>query len=327
MKKILSFFLIVSMILTFLVACDDTTDTTRGNPQATPTAAPTPTPAGNTSTNQEEDAIIIKCDSWMATITKFDQKAEDDEIDTGITLADSNTVIEGNGATYKDGKVLIGAAGTYLVTGTLNGSIIIDVPATDKVHLILKGVTITSTDYAAIAVIAGDKVGITLADGTTNTLTDVANYTYSYSATVIPNACLFSKEDLTINGSGTLIVKSNYNNGITSKDDLKILDGNLDVTAVNHGIRGNDSVLINGGSIKIYAGNDGIKSSNTLESAKGFVFVTGGSVNVKATDDGIQAISAVYITEGKADVACGGKSINCKGAVFTKDNSFSEYDY
>ncbi|MBR5136622.1 MAG: carbohydrate-binding domain-containing protein [Clostridia bacterium] len=326
MKKILSLILIICLSITAFAACDNTQTSGGQNPQATPT--PVPTPSGNTSTNQgEDDSIIIKCDSWSATITKFDSKGEDDDITTGISLADASTSIDGNGAIYKDGKVVISAAGTYLVTGTLtSGSIIVDVPELDKVHLILKGVTITSKDYAAICVIAGDKVTITLAEGTTNTLTDSANYTFSYSNLVIPNACLFSKEDLTINGKGTLVVKGNHNNGITSKDDLKILDGTYDVTAVNHGIRGNDSVLINGGTIKVYAGNDGIKSSNTLESSKGCILITGGTVNVKATDDGIQAVSAIYITEGKATVECSGKTINCDGAVWTNKGALTEVE-
>ncbi len=325
MKKLICIILTLALCVTLLTACVPQQITGQGS-QSTPT--PAPTPAGNLSTNQDDETISITCDSWTTTITKFDQKGEDDAVNVNIILADSNTAIDGSGAIYKDGYVVITAAGTYSVTGTLtNGAIIIDLPSTDKVHLILKGVSITSSEYAAICVIAGDKVCITLADGTTNTLTDSSTYTYKYSALVEPNSCLFSKQDLTINGTGTLVVNGNCNNGITSKDDLKILGGSYDIKATNHGIRGNDSVLINGGNIKIYCGNDGIKSTNETDANKGFIFLTGGNINVRATDDAVQAVTAVYVTDAIAEVACGGKDINCDGAVWTKEGSLTEVPY
>lgn len=329
MRKLFSIILILALCLAVFAGCgEQQTATDQGNPGQQSTPTPIPTPAGNISSNDEDDTTIIKCDSWMATITKFDKKGEEDEVDTRIVLNDANTTIEGQGVILKDGYVVIGAEGTYSLSGTLtNGGIIVDVPVTDKVHLILNGVNITSNQYAAICVIAGDKVSITLADGTVNKLTDSTAYTYVYSETVVPNACLFSKETLIINGTGSLEVYGNCNNGITSKDHLKILGGNIYVNAVNHGVRGNDSVLINGGSLSIYAANDGIKATNETDSIKGFVFLTGGTINVRAADDAVQAITAVYITDAIAEVACGGKAINCDGTVWTKDGSFTEVDY
>lgn len=77
-----------------------------------------------------------------------------------------------------------------------------------------------------------------------------------------PSACVYSKDDLTINGTGTLNVIANYNNGIVSKDDLKVTGGNISVTAVHDGLRGKDSVTVKDGVITVNAGGDGIKSNN-----------------------------------------------------------------
>ncbi len=62
-----------------------------------------------------------------------------------------------------------------------------------------------------------------------------------------PNAAIFSNDDLTINGGGSLTVDANYNNGIQSKDDLHITGGNISVTAVNDGIKGRDSIAVRDG--------------------------------------------------------------------------------
>ena len=99
-------------------------------------------------------------------------------------------------------------------------------------------------------------------DGTTNTITDGDSYTFEDSTTDEPNATIFSKDDLTIRGNGTLTVNANYNNGITSKDDLKITGGNITITSADDGLMGKDSITIKGGNITINASGDGLKSTN-----------------------------------------------------------------
>lgn len=327
MKKIITFVIAMIFFCTLFTACNQPVKTTDGGD---PTFTPSPTPAGDISTSPIPDNgdTVIKCDNWTTTITKFDSRGEEDKITTTITLADAATVIDDKGAIYKDGYVIITGAGTYSISGNLtDGAIIVDLPDTDKAHLILKGVAITSRSYAPICVIAGDKVTITLAAGTTNTLTDGTDYTFQYSALVQPNACLFSKQDLTINGTGSLIINGNANNGITTKDDLKILGGTYNIKCTNHGMRGNDSVVITGGTINIYSGNDGIKTTNIEDNLKGYIFITGGSLTVRSSDDALQAVTAVYITDGSTTVAYGGKAINCDGAIWIKDGTFSEVDY
>jgi len=223
----------------------------------------------------------------------------DASTDTTITLNGSSISVSGSGCTVSGSTVTITTGGTYIISGTLSdGQIIVTADSTDKVYLVLNGVNITCSYSAPIYVSNCDKTIITLNAGTTNTLTDGTSYTYADATNEEPNACLYCDDDLTINGEGTLIVNANFNNGIQSKDDLKITGGTITVNAVNNGIKGKDSVTISGGTITINAGGDGIQSSNTDESDKGYVHITGGSINITAGDDGIQAANTIQIDDG-----------------------------
>lgn len=118
-----------------------------------------------------------------------------------------------------------------MLSGTLNdGQIIIDVQDDSSVHLVLNGATLTNSSSAPVYIKEAGKVIMTLEDGTVNTVTDAAKYVYPDAATDEPGAAIFSKADLTINGTGMLKVTGNYNDGITSKDDLKIVSGTIGST-------------------------------------------------------------------------------------------------
>lgn len=192
-----------------------------------------------------------------------------------------------SGVTVSAGTVTITAAGTYTVKGTAtDGNIIVSVAKTEKVTLVLSGVDITSTTTAPIFVASADKVHIVLADGTTNTLTDPAEYVYEGTETK-PNACLYSKDDIEIEGSGKLVVNANFNNGIGCKNDIKITGGTIVVSAENNAIKGNDSVQISGGAITITKCDDGIKTDNETEENKGYITIEDCTISITASDDGI----------------------------------------
>ncbi len=111
---------------------------------------------------------------------------------------------------------IFGATIVYLLSGTLtDGEIIVDVGDEDDVTLILKGVDITNSDGAAIAVMNADDAVVLLADDSSNSLTDGAAYSFPDDETDEPNATLFSEADLTIAGDGELVVVGNYNDGIS----------------------------------------------------------------------------------------------------------------
>lgn len=214
-------------------------------------------------------------------------------------------------ATVEGSVITIKKGGTYVVSGTLtNGQIIVEEPGDEAVRLVLSCAEIRSESSAPIYIKEAKKVVLVLAENTYNTVTDSTLYTTVDSETNEPNAAIFSKADLTVTGGGALTVRANYNNGINSKDKLKITDGTLTVTAAGNGLKGKDCVAIGGGTVTISAGHDGIKASNTADVNKGFVRVDGGRVVITAEQDGIQAATGLVVTNGTVDITTGGGSAN-----------------
>lgn len=204
------------------------------------------------------------------------------KVDVKYTSRDLAGTWEEENATkvkLSDDSYTIKEAGVYVFSGTLkDGQIIVDAGDTDKVQIVLNGVDIKCADGPAILVINADKTFITLAEGSENTVADGKTYT---SAEDQPWGAIFSKDNLTINGSGKLVVKGNYRHGIVSKDDLKVTGGEIEVTAVKDGLRGKDSVRIYDGKITISAQGNGIKSNNEKEENKGFISIDGGEIDIK----------------------------------------------
>ncbi|MDF2715871.1 MAG: dockerin type 1 [Paenibacillus sp.] len=249
---------------------------------------------------------------------------EDDDYDsewssgkaTSIKLDGAGESVDGSGATVKDKVITIHSAGTYAVSGKLqDGQIVIDVQDKGTVRLVLNGAEIHSGSGAPIHVQKAGKAVITLQKGTNNLVSDSASYVYPDASTDEPNSAIFSKADLTINGSGKLVVQANFNNGITSKDKLKITGGTLEIHAVDDGLMGRDEVAVQDGEITIESGGDGIKSTNDTDADKGFVAISGGTFNIKSGKDGIQAVSSIQINEGTVKIDSADDSIHGNGNI------------
>ena len=233
-----------------------------------------------------------------------------DENPKYIKLNGASATVEGSGVEVKDGTVTITEAGVYVLSGELDdGQIVVDVEDKGTVRLVLNGVEISNSNNAAIYSKNAGKTIVSLGDGTENILTDGKEYK-DVSSDDEPSAALFSKDDLTINGTGKLIVNGNYNDGITSKDDLKITGGNIEVTSVDDGIIGRDLLAVKDGNITINASGDGIKATNDEDTSKGLVTIENGTFNIKAESDGIQAETYVLINDGEFNITAGGGSLN-----------------
>lgn len=230
--------------------------------------------------------------------------------DTFIELGD-NITVDGNGANVENNKVTITSAGTYSIKGSISdGQIIVNAGDEDKVYIILNGVNITCSNSAPIYVMNSKKTIISLADNTENYVTDGETYVFEDESTDEPNSAIFSKSDLIFIGNGSLNVQGKYNNGITSKDDLKIQSGNITVNAVADGIRGKDSVAITDGDIIVNACQDGIKSNNDKDEDKGYVLIESGKINIISGEDGIQGEKSVFVKDGDITIISGGGSQN-----------------
>lgn len=239
-----------------------------------------------------------------------DSSASWSDSDTKITLNGSSVSVSGSGAAASGSIVTITAKGTYIVSGELyDGQIAVAAANTDEVHLVLNGADITNKTGAPIYASQCDKLIITLAEGTQNSLTDGgSDFQYSDTTNEEPNAALFCKDDLTINGAGSITVNAGFNNGIGSKDNLLIASSNITVNAANHGLRGNDSVTVLDGSLNITAGNDGIQTNNTKDTSLGWILIENGTIVITAGHDGIQADTSVDISGGDFNITAGAAS-------------------
>lgn len=229
---------------------------------------------------------------------------------TSIKLEGDSASFDGNGGVVIDGSAItIRTSGVYEISGKLNdGQIIVNAEDEGTVRLILNGAEINSSTSAPIFVEKAEKTVVSLEEGTTNSLSDGENYVYENSEEDEPNAALFSKDDLTINGDGTLVVNGNYNNGIASKDELRITGGTIQIDSVDDGLMGRDLVAVKEGNISIIAGGDGIKSTNDKDASKALIALEGGTFDINSANDGIQAETSLLIANGDFTITSGGGS-------------------
>ena len=272
--------------------------------------------AGSTSSTSSSTQSAAVTAAASTTVTAADITYDDDDTNetwseedaTTISLSGSLAEIDGDGASEADGIITINDAGTYVISGTLSdGQLVIDAGSDDVVHLILNGASITSSDGAAINAQQSGKLVITLAEGTENKITDGSTYS-ELDDSDEPDAAIFSKDDITINGSGSLTVKGNYKNGIHSKDGLKIVNGTITVDAANHTLSGKDYVAVGGGTLNLTSTEDTIHSATDVS-------ITDGSITINAGDDGIHADSTVTIDGGTIKIEKSNEGI--EGTVVT----------
>ena len=246
---------------------------------------------------------------------KDDDTSKAETADTKIELTGESAKVTGSGASVEGGTITISSAGTYTVSGKLNkGNIVIEAGKDDEVCLVLSGAEIYSEDTAAVYASKCGKTIIMLADNTENVLSDGKDYvkTEEESDDDSPNAAVYVKDDLTIRGNGSLTVKANAHNGITSKDSLSIESGSISVTAVNHCITGKDALAVSGGEISVSTdGGDGLKSTNT-DDDKGSVTIENAKIDITCAKDGIQAEHNITIGSGTISIVTGGGSENNK---------------
>lgn len=230
------------------------------------------------------------------------------EADTYIKLG-SSIEVKGNGVVVDNNKVTINSGGTYSISGEISdGQIIVNASKEEKVSIILNGVNITCSNSSPIYVKQCKKAVISLAKGSENIINDGTEYVFADLENEEPNAAIFSKDDLIFIGEGSLTVNANFNNGITSKDDLKIEGGNINVNSKSDGVRGKDSITITDGNITINSGQDGMKSNNANDADKGYVLIEGGIININSQEDAIQAESNLYVRDGEVTLSTRGGS-------------------
>ena len=224
-----------------------------------------------------------------------------DENTVAVQLTGTGASASSDSVSVSGSNVVISGAGTYLISGSLeNGSIIVNAAKEDKVQLVMNGVSIHSDSYAAIYVKQADKVFITLAEGTQNTLSNGGSFTQQDENDV--DAVIYARDDVTFNGSGTLTVSSPAGHGIVGKDEVTITGGVYTVTSAQTAIRANDSIAIADGVFTLTAGTDGLHAENSDDDTLGNIYIAGGSFTIKADDDAIHANPLLQIDGGSMDI-------------------------
>lgn len=261
---------------------------------------------GNSAESSSEDTAVATyadIENMDLAYTDRDKDASYDEASaTKIILDGESAQVEGTGVKVEGAKVTIDVAGTYVISGELaNGQVCVNVAETDKVQLVLAGAQIHNETGAALFVEQADKCFVTLAEGTENKLSDGSDYSFAEGEDE-PNATLFSKDDLTINGTGALAVTANYSDAIASKDELTITGGTYDISATEDGLRGKDSLKICDGTFTVEAGEDCLKSSRDDDPTKGFVCIDGGMFELNAGDDAVHGETYLRVTSGTITV-------------------------
>ncbi len=228
---------------------------------------------------------------------------------TLITASDSGFDIKGNGADSSKTTLEITSSGTYLLRGSISdGNIVINSPDTKAVRLIFDGFSISCSYDAPINVPLADKVIITLADNTKNSISDTARQ--ATGAEDEATGAVFCRSNLTFNGNGNLKVNAEFADGIVSKDKLRIVSGNIDVTSADDGFTGRDLFAMKDGNIKVTSSGDGIKSTYDTDNQKGQIVTEGGTIDITTQKDGIQSANILMINGGEIKITAGGGSEN-----------------
>ncbi len=266
------------------------------------------------------DPSIVPAESGTASPNT--STAQDSNAPLTVTLTFNgtqlSTSVQNSGIVVEDNAFVITRGGTYELRGDLsNGQIKVAVGKEADVELILNNFTATCNTSAPLYIESANKATVYLAAGTVNTLTDAKAYLFKNALEDKPNACLYSADDMTIRGSGTLKVNASYNNGIGCRNDLRIKECTLEVSAPNNIIKGNDSVEIEDATLKLAGGEDAIKADTTDRVDKGYILITADAkIEISCTDDAIQAANSITVEAGASVTGvCGGDIFNCPGII------------
>lgn len=300
---------LLSVMLAASVAAAGCGRTTAGSASVTTAAA---SGAGTSGSTAFAETVKTRSDGTdLTTVYKAADLNDtwDEKSSTAIVMSGTSAKITGSGAEYKDGKVVITKAGTYVISGELtDGQIMIDAEKEAVVHVVLNGAKVTSSTSAAFyATKKAAKVIVTLADGTVNELADAKTYTYENADDEEPDAALFVKNDLTLNGGGTLKITASKK-AVHTKDNLLVLGGAYEINSADDCFNGKDSISLEGG---VYALNVTDTKTGKGMTSHGSVKVYGGTVNVADCKEGIEGLT-VEMYDGSVNIVAEDDGLNAR---------------
>lgn len=307
-KSLLTLVLILALLTGTLTGCSQAAGSGSGSSSDGGSASSDDESREETAGSSSE-ADFSQTDEDM--FTERDLEGDyDEEGSVRIELNGDSVSASSDSVQISDTTITLTEEAVYIVSGTLDdGMIIVDAPDSAKVQIVLDNAEINSGTSAALYVLEADKVFLTLSEGTENTLSNGGTFAAIDDSNI--DSAVFSKQDLTLNGSGALTVTSPAGHGIVGKDDLKVTGGTYTITSASHGIEANDSVRVTGETtLTIDAGKDGIHAENDEDTTLGFVYISGGTFDIAAEGDGISAGAYLQIGDGTISILAGGGSGN-----------------
>ncbi len=319
MKRLIMIFTLIGVVgvAIFMMACLGqttgseavTTAETAASVIVLETRSSTEVSSSNAGEVSEADADILREVTDTGLGTELIQGISQ-EVSAEIRLDGRDVSVIGDGVAIDDQVLTITSAGTYTIQGEItDGRIVVDVGDDDDVTLVLDNAEIACSTFSPVYVANADEVILFLTDGTENIVEDGETYILDPGVDE-PDAAIFSHDDLTIAGSGSLTVIANFNDGIQSKDDLLIESGDITVIAANDGLKGKNSITILDADVTIHAGGDGLQSNGTEDETQGIILIEDGTLRIEAGADGIQAATNLVINDGTFDLTTGGGSAN-----------------
>ncbi|MBO6016940.1 MAG: carbohydrate-binding domain-containing protein [Oscillospiraceae bacterium] len=237
---------------------------------------------------------------------------------TVIKLNGDSALVSGGGAYAYGRNVMITSSGKYVLSGTLNdGCIVVDSDNSAKVWIMLNGVDLSCSDGPCLDVEQADKVFLTLADGTENSMTTTGFSPEAQEAG--KDGTLFARDDLTLNGTGRLSVAAPEAHGIVGNDEMVIAGGNITVTAALDALHANDGLNLAEATLLLTAGDDGIAVTGTGST----FYMESGTVTVTAEDKSVNAGNAIRILGGTLAVSAGDDAISAAGEISIEDGEIT----
>ncbi len=305
MKKFATYVTILFFSTSLLSGCcknnstnEDATNTQTSSYSSTQHSHDEEIETSSSETDPNTDTVIISEEQF----TERDYRSSYDETECiRITLNGSSATASSDTVKISDSTITLTEDTTYIISGTLdNGSIIVDAPEDAKLQLVLENASINCDTSCSILILEADKVFITLAKDSENYLSNGGSFIATDDTNI--DGVIFSKQDLTLNGSGSLTISSPSGHGIVCKDDLVVTEGSYYINATSHGLDANDSIRITSASIDIDSGKDGFHVENSDEAGLGYIYILDGTINITAADDGIHAEETLIIKGGNINI-------------------------
>ena len=259
------------------------------------------TDTGDVVLSESEDYVLTSLEGENSDIgSEIFEEIDSDDIFTDRDNEQSADLTDASYISVKDGSdVTITEEGVYVLSGSAeDATVYVEADSSAKVQLVLDGLVINNSERPCIYIKSADKVFVTTVSDD-NVLTVSGSFTTDGETNT--DGVIFSKDDLVLNGTGSLTVTSS-DNGIAGKDGIRITGGSLMMSCEGSAIEAHNAIEIADGVIDISNCNDGLHAEDSDDDTAGYIYISGGRISINASDDALHATTIVKIDDGTFDL-------------------------